>query len=260
MLLCEKPEFKEWRPDFSSGTGRDPFWTRLSCNGYELCNSVEFVEWDESNPIQVKVCEACGSTGCASGGYVDITRFGNLVFWTETLKYWPQFESEYDSILAIASKGSVAIPVTLWDSWADAYKGFRDSSHFRPTRRIELRTAWLRELKTRFSEVEGISTIDRRFFTDSDIELILQSQLLACSSIDVNDAIRAVRKLLDWISDDPDAEVQGRLLTLDEYDGRIETLFLDGFHADDWHALGVKDGVFTFAFGGGIVLSPESIQ
>jgi hypothetical protein len=260
VLLCEKPEFPKWQPDFSSIGRERPLWTRLSCNGYELCNSMEWVDWCEDNSIQVKICEGCGTTHCADGGYVDITRLGDMILWTESSEYYPESPNRYNPIQAIKEMGSAAIPVVLWDSWAETYQRFPGSYYFRPTRHIELRAAWLGELRTYNRAALGTSTIDQRFFTDSDIEIILSSQLLACSSLEVGDAIQAVKHLLKWLNDDPHAEIKGRLIGSDEYKGQIETLYFDNHHVDDWQALGMRDNIFTFAFGGGIVLSPESIQ
>src|SRR5688572_22598831 len=81
MIACEDAVLETWRPDFSSSSQRDPTWTRATCFGAVLCNSLEWPEWLE-NPVQVCLWEACGHAGCESGGYVHVSRLGSHMLWT----------------------------------------------------------------------------------------------------------------------------------------------------------------------------------
>ena len=81
MLLYDKPSLEKWSPDFSSSGQSSPVWTRLKYGQVELCNSLEWTDWTP-NPVQVQICDACGTPGCASGGYVHISVLNDLVLWT----------------------------------------------------------------------------------------------------------------------------------------------------------------------------------
>jgi len=81
MVLCDQPIIEKWSPDFSTSGVPDPHWTRLRHGQTVLCNSLEWIEWS-GNPVQVELCDACGTVGCASGGYVHVSAFGNVVLWT----------------------------------------------------------------------------------------------------------------------------------------------------------------------------------
>jgi len=81
MVFCSSPSFETWSPDFSSSELTNPTWTRLRLDRTELCNSLEFVDWI-NNPVQVQICDACGTVGCASGGYIHLSTIGEFVIWT----------------------------------------------------------------------------------------------------------------------------------------------------------------------------------
>src|SRR5262245_57164587 len=88
MKICSDIGLEKWRPDFSSSGQKSPTWTRSRCEGVELFNSLESTTWTE-NPVQVVLCDACGHEGCASGGYVHVSRLGDFVLWTT-----PQIDAE----------------------------------------------------------------------------------------------------------------------------------------------------------------------
>src|SRR5262245_3369260 len=81
MLFCEEIHLDVWRPDFSSSGQSSPMWTRVTCLGNVLCNSLEWVQWEE-NPVQVVVCDSCGHEGCSSGGYAHLSRLHDWLVWT----------------------------------------------------------------------------------------------------------------------------------------------------------------------------------
>lgn len=66
MLVCEEPELVRWQPNFSSSVQASPLWTRLVCDGLEICNTMEGSHWADPRLVQVIVCEECGHPGCAT--------------------------------------------------------------------------------------------------------------------------------------------------------------------------------------------------
>ncbi len=117
-MICSDPELVDWTPDFSSSGQSSPRWTEVRCRGERLTNALNWVEWSE-NPVQVVLCEACGVTGCATGGYVHVARLDDLVLWTAPhVDPEDEFEShQYTPSEFIVRHGAVAIPVATWDRW-----------------------------------------------------------------------------------------------------------------------------------------------
>jgi hypothetical protein len=116
VIVCASPEFVPWRPDLVSSGQPNPTWTKLVCDGVVLCNSLEWVDWVE-DPVQVRICEACGIPGCEHGGYVRITRCGSHLLWTrprvDTDDDWEP--EELTLLNALEQAGAVLIPTAAWD-------------------------------------------------------------------------------------------------------------------------------------------------
>ncbi len=83
MLYCRRPVTERWSPDFSDTSLSNPIWTYLSDERAILCNSLEWTDWS-ANPVQVEVCDQCGTSACASGGYVHISTFERLCILDKT--------------------------------------------------------------------------------------------------------------------------------------------------------------------------------
>ncbi|MBV9764974.1 MAG: hypothetical protein JOZ48_09025 [Acidobacteriaceae bacterium] len=117
MLFCDRLSVEAWSPDFSSSGSANPVWTRARCDGVELCNSLEGIDWS-SNPIQVQICDACGITGCASGSYIHLSAMRSTVFWTTPRREDASqiLEGSFLPATALARFGAVAFPASAWDS------------------------------------------------------------------------------------------------------------------------------------------------
>src|SRR6185436_15369737 len=81
MFVCDQLRTEVWRPDFSTSEQTSRTWTRVTCRGLQIANSLEWADWLE-NPVQVILCDACGHAGCASGGYVHVSRLHEHVLWS----------------------------------------------------------------------------------------------------------------------------------------------------------------------------------
>ena len=61
--------------DFSSsGQGSHPA-VQLLADGRLLANAIDLIDWRD-DPVQVRVCEECGTIRCATGGWLSFRRFG----------------------------------------------------------------------------------------------------------------------------------------------------------------------------------------
>jgi hypothetical protein len=137
MLLCDAPESERWTPDFSSSGQRPTEWTRVTCDGLQLINGCEWVDWD-ADPVQVVLCEACGITDCESGGYVRVTRLGDHVLWTAPVVADEWDRRQYETTQAVRAAGAVAIPAVVWATWP----GVPAPASLPAARRADLRAAW----------------------------------------------------------------------------------------------------------------------
>jgi hypothetical protein len=111
MFVCAEPRLETWSPDFSSSGQADPIWARLRCGGVELCNSLGWVDWLE-NPVQVQLCESCGTPFCADGGFVHISRLGDLILWTAPQDS-PDPAAPHE---ALKTLGAIAFPAAVWQT------------------------------------------------------------------------------------------------------------------------------------------------
>lgn len=85
MFVCDQLRTEVWHPDFSTSKQASPAWTRVTCRGLQITNSLEWADWEE-NPVQVILCDACGHQGCASGGYVHVSHLQRPVIGTLAMK------------------------------------------------------------------------------------------------------------------------------------------------------------------------------
>jgi hypothetical protein len=132
MFVCRDPRLEKWKPDFSSSEQADPDWARVVCDETELTNSLDWLEWDE-NPVQVQVCDACGHIGCASGGYVHVSRLADLVLWTAPQLDLSDFHerTEYAPTTVLKKLGAVAILAATWDAWPTPRASSLEPANFR---------------------------------------------------------------------------------------------------------------------------------
>lgn len=69
-------------------------WTKLFFNNIEITNSLESIEFHEY-PIQIQICEYCGTPECNSANYISIARFSSIIIWVEpSQKELPEFISD----------------------------------------------------------------------------------------------------------------------------------------------------------------------
>lgn len=82
MWRIQELEARAVELDFrSSGQGRRND-TSLVADGCRLVNAASLVDFDPaSDRVQVEVCEACGTTQCAQGGWISLRRLGAEVLW-----------------------------------------------------------------------------------------------------------------------------------------------------------------------------------
>lgn len=118
MLYCQEAAVESWSPDFSDSGGITPVWTRVRYGRIVLCNSLEWADW-QTNPVQVEICDQCGTSACASGGYVHVAVLNDVVLWTMP-SGGPSGEGGVFPATAIERYGSIAFAPELWRSFQES--------------------------------------------------------------------------------------------------------------------------------------------
>jgi hypothetical protein len=219
MLVCAAPEFVSWRPDFSSSGQASPHWTRLICEGEQLTNAINAVDWLDSDPaVQVELCEECGFAGCATGGYVHVSRLGEFVLWTEPhVNVHDAFEShQYRASDPIRRHGGLAIAVEEWVAWRQEFAGLPAANEFPQTVRRDLQGAWL-----------GEAPIFGQFDSPDHLVALARERAVASDPSSLDDALPWLDALATWFTEAPEAVVDGSLGSASTEGVAVETIYFD---------------------------------
>ena len=239
MLYCDQPCLEVWSPDFSSSGLSSPVWTRARCGGAELCNSLEWTEWN-TNPVQVQICDACGTAGCASGGYVDITVLKDFVLWTV-----PRIgkDGRFFPASIISRFGSVVFPRQVWNRFQSAAVEVPEQASFSRADGRSVRDAW--------------AVGQNRPEADDVLVAWLRDRLLAADSLDTTAAIRWVEHWLNSFAERADSVLSGTITSSQGIGARVEKLYFDGPADDDWPALAEYRGSLVPVLGPDHIFVPD---
>jgi hypothetical protein len=249
MLVVELADVESWTPNFASSGQANPKWTRVRASGTEICDTLEGVEWLD-NPVQVTLCDACGTPECASGGYTHISRVGPDLLWTA-----PQLDSddafEVDrrrTSFPVAHRGGLLIPEVEWRRWQKAVDTLPSTTTFPHANRRAIADAWRMGVVGRL-----------RAGSVSDISSCLREYALASDSMELADAVATVRRLVEWALRSPEAPAQGQLVRASDFGTRVEVIYTDGKHEEDWPAFGHVGSRLAFALGREHVFVPADL-
>lgn len=256
MLVCDSPEFVAWRPDFSSSGQTNPQWTKLICDDVQLCNSIEWTEWLDELSVQVEVCEQCGYTGCASGGYVRVSRLAYHLIWTPPRLEHPDdaWEKEqYTPSSSLREHGAVAFAVADWENWRAQFPNLPPAEAFPRSERRDLCAAWAFSAPFTSDGAPG-----------SDFLGMVREQIVAAELTTNEEALRRLGTLVTWFAADQDAFVDGELVRANE-DDRLEVLHLDvpdghTTQLREWRPYAVHESRLTLPFSDRWVLTPGPID
>lgn len=217
------------------------------CEGVELCNSIDWAEW-EQNPVQVEICDACGTPMCASGGFVHVSRLGGDLLWTPPVFQAPDEagDSRYAASYSLGNRGAVRIPAQTWGEWRRQFPSLPSFEHFPSTRRIDLVQGWT-------CETRGASRLESL----DAAEAVLRERLIACDSMSIDEALQFVVDLTAWAKAAPAASVEGAIVPAPAA-ARIETLHFDGPGDEDWPAI-ARLPQLSLAFGRCWVFEPHGM-
>jgi hypothetical protein len=91
----------------------------LQADDQELVNMLRLVDWSE-DPVQVVVCDACGTVGCASGNYIAVRRLANYVAFAPPTRAYEHATDEAEKVQYgepwfIRKRGTPLVPVADWE-------------------------------------------------------------------------------------------------------------------------------------------------
>jgi hypothetical protein len=125
MWTVEEIEAIPAELDFSSSGGGHRSVTAIKADGVRLINAIELVEVDQA-VTQVEICEGCGYTNCAPGGWVSFRRLDQRVVWIPAFDWMSRGawdESEYRPPSFIGSKGAPIFTSAIWDQLRKLHRG-----------------------------------------------------------------------------------------------------------------------------------------
>lgn len=220
MYLCDRLDAEAWRPDFSSSGQASPTWTRVRCEGMEITNALEWLDWT-SNPVQAVLCDACGHESCASGGFVHVSRWDQYVLWSMAQSDDTGLpDDDFQPPRVIRTLGALAIPVATWNGWAGAIPEVPRADRLDRANYAAIADAWiLGPARSRDS-----------------IATHLRDRLVGGDTLDKNEAIALVERVMTTFRANALAPFEQRLLSVTEMNARIETLHFDGSSELDWPA------------------------
>ena len=261
MLVCTTPQFVRWTPDFSSSEQSSPNWTKLVCGDVELCNGIEWIDWDD-DPVQVRLCESCGHTHCEVGGYVRITRIGPHLLWTRPRitsdDAWEH--SQFTLHHPLEQTGAVLIRVDDWNSWRDDGKALPEATIFPPASRWDLAQAWLMDAPigraNRFwkrSESRGVRSLEEAVQG-------VRETIVAADGTTTERAVAEFDRVAQWLGEAPDEQIEGEVVETSQRGAAVHALHLDDGRVETWRAVAEHDGHLTPVLGETWMLTPEPVE
>lgn len=102
----------------SSGQGQHEDLS-LVADGLELANMLRNIDWSE-DPVQLVVCDSCGTIGCASGNYVALRRLDDFVVMAPPEEGYAasadaSARAQYIEPAFMRRRGVPLIPIVEWE-------------------------------------------------------------------------------------------------------------------------------------------------
>ena len=247
MFLADQSHicFAPWQPDLTSANLPSPGWTKMILGDYVVCNSLEWTTWDK-NPIQVLICEDCGTSGCKSGGYVELSKIGDHLLWTD-----PTFglhdeaqRNQLGTLRAVSRHGALAFSIKDWQRWQEIHPTLPKPENIPVTTRRQLAAAWLSTLKglPRIKDLQDLPIL----MGDAVVNPLPQSTM---------DFAAMLRSLVLWVSDEPEAQVAGMLSSAECASATVLSAYYEGTY-QPWLGLALMGTRATMAFGAKHILLP----
>jgi hypothetical protein len=201
MLLADAAVLERWMPDFSPSGQASPLWTRAVCEGFELCNALEWVAWRDA-PAQLLLCEACGAAGCQPGGYGRVARLEEQLLWTPPFfDAAEQRESpQYRPSPVFRRYGSVLLSAATWTRWRTVVPELPPADDLPAATRMDLMVAWL-------GENRGPAHVE----IPEKLAASVEKHLTRSAPLEPPEAVSGVAALVAWTLEARGAAVHGAI-------------------------------------------------
>jgi hypothetical protein len=200
----------------------------LLCGDLELSNNLENV-FLYSPVIELKACEFCGQWGDGSA-YAQCRRIGTDVAWFDhhpTDAEWsPSGHSE-----VITAKGAILFRNATWRYIQGKFLDVPDQEFHPLARRIDFANEWVAEClridNARLIPQKSSHLEQLRWFND----LNRNRYVLACVGLSEVEYSQQVHRLVDWVEEDPEAEVDASFVSTQ---GEPVRCYLDAAGYPEW--------------------------
>jgi len=175
--------------------------------------------------VQVIVCDHCGYSECASGGYAHVAQTPRYVVWT-----LPQVDEtdrwsldQYEGLFALRQHGLVLFRRSEWDAWAADRQWMPASSELSQLNAKALSDAWRWTMPARF-----------RAPAMHDLPEFIRANAVACDLMTIDEAIDHLWRLVHWLERDTQDTVVGDFRRIGPDDAPIARIYFDAAEFDEW--------------------------
>jgi hypothetical protein len=220
MWELDHPTIEHTVLDFThSGQARMPA-SRLVQDGRVIFNAIELIDW-QPDTFQAILCEACGTPGCASDGWVSLRFSAGFVLLIRAfgeMFYSSQAQIEYAPPAWLRERGAAYLTNDTYDQLRASLQGLpsRDS---------------LRQLGSR--EAVAIARLETpyRTFGEAPADFLVRTEnLVGTSHNDVQSIIGEITSLARIL----ESEDQPVTLRMPLPDEEVVSLYIDSFDFVDW--------------------------
>ena len=224
MIIAKQLSLETWNPPDIGSTIPIPQWTRLSCDGLELSNSIEWADW-KSDPIAPTVCESSWETNYW-WKTAHLVRTDSQLLWLQCyyseIPKNPWFGPEQDPL-----EDSVLIDRVFWD---EVCTKLAELPRFDSIRRITSRDLWAlwEQQLPPCTKPDAYKTIAQH----------LWAKCIASHPIDRDQTVPLVLQLLD-AKDHATTPREGTLVPIDRERDNIQAFYFDADDFPEWLAFTV---------------------
>ncbi|MEL6195775.1 MAG: hypothetical protein AAFZ38_05680 [Myxococcota bacterium] len=182
------------------------------------------MEW-EPNPVQLIICDHCGTPGCVGSNFVTIVRLGMHLVWTapDHREHDAWERDEYSSAEFVQRFGALLVHADLWTAWDRKFGALPAFESFPAATRHDLARTWLAESRGRVAPDQI-----------SDAPRLLAETLIASESHAAEPALERVQAVVNWVEAEPDGEAALTLRPMGSDEARLERFYFDGPSDEDW--------------------------
>lgn len=237
MLLLKDAKLERWSPDFSTSEQANPDWVRVRAGELVLCNALNHVDWSGAE-VQVELCEECGVAGCRLDGWVQVVRTGEWVVWMKSRRSG-EGEGGNAECEAVRRFGAIVIPEAMWNEWRKRVV-LPLPEEFPAMTGGDVARLWL----------DGIPR-PLRCQKLGEVVPLLRSRCVAADTLDLEQAIERVERVIKVLQDNENRAWPGRLVESALVGVRLERLYFDEPFIEPWTAVAEVECEFV------ATLSPE---